>query len=303
MIKFILNVTLFLSCSPAWATSSLITKVTSKSALADFEETPQVGDQFYAQDTDGNKVGILEVTKTKANKALLKIIWGYAIQDVELIKMERDTILTSQDMKNLHLENTKGKTPPIQLRSGDYLRSDKNSYGIMAGLSYATMNVNVKDSFGQTDTVSMKGLNFNAYAFYDYMFTPHFGARAALSYDQIRLSGTSSIFACSARTSQSCSANLDFASGQLLLKFQTTIDNYRMWLGAGYYYRYAINASSTAADTSNYTGDGAYSVDLGLDIGTKVKRYIPVSLEYVKPSSSTSVTSDLIFLRIGFGFY
>ena len=302
MFKILFNTLILLACSSTWA-NPLITKTSRKSAIAEFETAPEVGERYYSTDNDGNKIGILEVSKVKGKKALLNIIWGSAFLDTPLTKLEKDTVLTSQDIKGLRLEGPTSTPPPITLRPSDYLRSDKNSLGIMGGLSYGRMNARVKDSFGEIDTVQMSGISLNVYGYYDYLFTPTLGLRAAVSYDQIRLNGNSSLYACNGRTSQSCNANLDFISGELMLKYQTTFENYRAWLGAGYYYRYATNASSSAVDTSNFYGDSAYALDIGLDIGTKLKRYVPISIEYVKPSSSTDVTSDLIYLRIGYAFF
>src|SRR5438445_10986452 len=66
----------------------------------------EIGDHFYAVDTNENKIGLLEVTKIKGNKALANIILGQAEpSNMPIVKVENDTIITTQDYKNLGLDD------------------------------------------------------------------------------------------------------------------------------------------------------------------------------------------------------
>lgn len=282
----------------SWAASVTTTK--NQKALIDLEGSDvSEGDEFYLLNSQSKKMAVIRIKQVKNNKALADILKGSASAGYTLLAKPNKTL----DSKSTNLQKS---DPHSDIeRSSQYLYGLRDSYGIVGESLINTMSVAVKNtsvSPALTDTVALKGSSFGLGAFYDYIATDDIAIQLAGLYEQLNVSGTSSIPGCSAATSTSCSVNITYLSFYGTAKYYFSRGHYRIWGGLGGGFLLALAKSATALNESQISSNQIALAALGMDVQVSRKNYIPLALEYHYFPATDTVKASSITLKAGWAW-
>lgn len=285
-----------------WTSSSLAASVSavkdSKILINLEDDSTTEGDEFYLiNPASGKRAAIIRIKQVKNQKALAELVRGKA--DIGFTLQAKAPSPMSTDVPSSANSETQSER-----KSTSYLRTLKDSYGVLGGYIMNTMNADVsyKDGFGVTQTTSanMSGSGFTVGGFYDYAFNSDFVGRGLASVDQFNVAGTASAAACTSSTN--CDAKINYLSLYALGKWYPLQSKYRAWIGGGMGYLLALSKSSTALNEAQISTNQVFTIALGSDIQMSRKNYIPVSLEYNLFPASSTVKANMIVVKAGWAW-
>lgn len=296
MIFRIQLLTLLLCLLATTSHAASVSAVKGKKVLISLEgDAVTQGDEFYLINPDTQKkAAVIRIIQTKEGKALGELIKGrassgYTLEAKGSSRMSADVTPTS---------------PTSPTSSGGYLRSLKDSWGVLGGYLMNTMQADIsyRDSFGasQKSSASMSGGGFGVGSFYDYLLTPSLVGRGYAAIEQFNVAGSASAEACAGSTN--CDAKINYLSLYGLVKWYPLQDKYRVWLGGGMGYLLALSKSATALNESQISTNQVFTLGGGLDVQMNRKTYVPISLEYNLFPASDTVKASTISIKAGWAW-
>lgn len=258
------------------------------------------GEEFYIINPESRKkTAVIRIKQIKGDKALGEILKGRAESGFGLQAKAPTPISADVESSESYSE------APKKRDSGSYLRTLKDSYGVVGGYLMNTMTADVsyKDGFGQSQktSTSMSGSGFGVGGFYDYVLGNDFVGRGYAGVEQFNVSGSASAAACSSSTS--CDANINYLSLYGLGKWYPLQSGaYRAWVGGGVGYLLALSKSSSALNQSQISTNQVFTFAVGLDIQRDRKNYIPISVEYNLFPASDTVKASMILIKAGWAW-
>lgn len=255
------------------------------------------GSEFFALNAQGKKVAIVRVTQVKGDRAVAEIIKGSAQPGYKL-------------QARAGGGSSGGATASSGRTSEDYYEQKLNqrahtgnSYGIVGGYLMNSMTASYVPYVGATAKAqpSMSGSGFGALGFYDYALAPSIVLRGMTGVEQFSVKGSLADPYCS--NSTDCNVNLTYLSfyGYGRWNFMQQ-SSYKVWLGGGIGYLYAVSKSSTVLKPEQISANQIFVFAAGTDIRLSSKTYIPISLEYGLFPPTDSVKANIIYLRAGYAW-
>lgn len=270
------------------------------------------GDEFFLLNFAGKKAAIIRIKQVKNGKALGEILKGkgdvgFTLQAKAASGAGAAAAARSAETETAaspSSETTEDNTVKSNRDTG-YLRTLKDSYGLVGEYIMNTMNVNVKNTAttpALTDVAALKGTSFGVGGFYDYVATPDIAIQASALLEQIQAKGTTSIPGCAGGTSTSCDVNITYGSLYGLGKYYLTQNRYRVWAGVGGGFLLALSKSATALNESQIATNQIITLAVGTDIQMSRKNYIPITLQYNYFPPSDTVKATSIVLKAGWAW-
>lgn len=290
----------------SFSLAASITQAKGQKALIALEgDEVHVGDEFFLLNSAGKKVAIIRIKQVTSSKALADILKGKA--DVGFTLQAKASSTETTTTRSSH-ENASAKSNHESLNTGrdiEYLRTLKDSYGLVGEYLMNTMSVSVKNTAtvpALTDVAALKDTSFGLGGFYDYVVTPDIAIQVAALIEQIKVTGTANIPGCAGGTSTNCDVNITYGSFYGLGKYYLTENRYRIWAGIGGGFLLALSKSSTALNESQISTNQILTLAIGSDIQMSRKNYIPVTLQYNYFPPTDTVKATSIVLKAGWAW-
>lgn len=281
---------------PYLAFAQVVKQIKGTQALVEFPNDVMEGEQYFALNPEGKRVGLLVLKKVKGNKAIAQIAKGKAQVGYALISRSAAAGSTSSSP----VTTPATSDSPTTSGATDF-KTQKHAWGGLLTLWQNSMSANEKDSLNVEATANMTGTSFGLGGFYDYSFSPNLQVRGIASYDMYEASSTIPINGCNSKTSRNCDVKISYLSVYGSLKYNFTLSNMRFFVMAGTGLLYAISKQSTALKASDISLTQVFTAGGGLDYKLNAKSFIPISLEYGLFPPSEDVKANSIILRVGYG--
>lgn len=284
----------FLMAFPYLAFAQVVKQVKGNQALVEFPSDVTEGEEYFALNPQGKRVGLLVLKKVKGTKAIANIAKGKAQAGYSLVSRASLTSASpSTQSASEDSDETASETSDFSMK--------KNAWGGLLALWQNSMSAVEKDSLNVQETANMTGTSFGVGGFYDYSFTPNLQIRGIGSYDMYNVASTIAINGCDSKTSKDCNVKIGYLSFFGNLKYNFTLSKTRFFVIAGTGFLYAVSKSSTALKASDISLTQVFTGGLGLDYKLNNKSFIPISIEYGLFPPSEDVKASSIILRVGFG--
>jgi hypothetical protein len=281
----------------AWAARVLKSK--NKTVLIDLEgDTASVGDRFFVM-IDGKKRGLVTLTKIKNGRALATLNKGVVKVDAQL---------------SLAKANDGSSQTASSSKKSRRRRSEMQGLTVGALLGYVqdsqTANVTSKNSSTGnvvTQSVSMSGSGFSLKGFGNLPLSKNFGLAGRLGFETFKVSGTSNgtnanggTGLCTGSNPTNCLTNVTYLTIDALVNYQFPLKGWTPFVELGLGIYYPLSKSTTAVNP-NITATTVFEFGVGANIKLNHNAFIPIVLEYgLFPPSSSVKTNDLA-IRAGYG--
>lgn len=278
------------------AFSATVSAVKNNKIMMSLEgESTSVGAEFFVINPQGKKVAIVKVLQTKGDRALAEIVKGTAKQGYSL--QSRGGGGSASSMSTSPSEGSSSENSYYEKKLSQRVHTG-NSYGLLGGYLMNSMTITATGL-----NTSMSGTGFGASGYYDYALSPTLVARAMVGLEQYVVQGSNS-----STTPVSCTTNCDVNLNYLSIYgygrwnyLQET--SYKAWLGGGAGYLYPISKSSTAfTNTSQLQANQVFVAAAGVDVRLSGKNYMPISIEYGLFPTSSTVSANILYLRLGYAW-
>lgn len=300
MILWPLALTLLIFSASSFAAK--VAGVKGKRLLINLEGEPaKKGDIFYLKNPAGKRTAIIKIMAIKGDKALAVLGKGRAQKGYSL--EYRPGSSTAQKRGG---QQRPGQTRQDQEQeektSTAATSSDTTYWGIIAGFSMNSMDVDLKDQNGDPrDSVSMSGSGFSLKAFFDYKLIDSVWFRGFSGIETFTTSGDAKCGDASPFT-EGCETDIMYLSLDPWGRYVFSEGNFRPWVGVGFSLLFPLSKTSTALDESSITNTSVMSFGVGLDWFVSPTFFVPVTVEYGLLPSSDDVSANMISLRAGAGF-
>jgi len=286
--------------------AAVVTSVKGDKALINLEGADTVvGEDFYLVDpTTNKKKAIIRIKQIKQGRAVADVLKGKAENGFTL-----QVRIVAQNEKPAPVAESRSrkKTPYSAASQGrsstapGYLRFAKDSWGLIGEYLSNSMAAQYASSqqatLGKIAGTSMTGTGLGFGGFYDYAYTSDFIFEGLGALEQFNVAGPSNL-----STDPNCNVKIQYLSMYAIAKYNFTEGHYRAWAGAGGGLLLALSKSSNILDTGQITTNQTYLLEVGVDIQTSRKNYIPVSIQYEGFPSSPTVTASMIVLKAGWAW-
>ena len=261
-----------------FARAAKVLKVKGRKVLIDREgESLKKGDLFYIISSSGKKRGVVKILKVKGSKAIAKLgKRGKARRGWTLRKRGRH-------------------------RTRSLTQSQKNRWGVLAGLGMHSMSVKIKDRRDDTDKIAnMSGNGFNLEGLFDYRLSNMFWFRGLTGFEQFAVSSSDEF--CAQTNDQTCDTSINYLSIGLWARL---VFNHRgtflPWVGAGSNLLHPLSNRTTAIDKDSIITTHIFALGGGFDwvMGNIA---IPFQVEYGGYPSSDEVEASSIVIKTGISF-
>lgn len=291
-MKQSLLILFFLFLTPQlWAAK--VTQVKGKKALIDLEsDSAYVGDRFFVVDAAGKRRGLITIVQTKGKRAVADVTKGSATAGFKLVLAKPGA----------------GQAKAGATSSGAAAQSSSSAismklqpgWGLMGNMIMGTMSAKFRGSTTSTTrTTSMAGTNFGFEGFYDYTFGSNWSLRMAGAYQMFNLTGSTEGLDC--QGSNTCNVNISYLGGYGHLRYHFNHGSFASWAGFGGGMLLPVGTSSNVISTASI--NMVYGIAFGADYKLSRTNYIPFSFEYNIFPATTNVTSNMMILKAGYGWY
>ncbi len=286
-----------------------VAQVKGQKALLEFDQTTTTpGEEFYTLDGEGKRKAILRITQVKGKKALAEILRGKPEAGHSLspkVAPSQPSSLTSNTPDKSARKKKRKSLDPTHEQSEEttYFAASPSapSWGGLANFYMNSMTAKTIVTGPREVTVNLQGNSFGIGGFYDYRWSPHLGIRGIGAFDQYQLSGTTPFNDCDNTTN--CSVSINYLSGYGIARYDFKQGETKFWAGGGFGYLFALSKSSSILDTNQISTNLVYVLSVGGDIQMGGKSFIPLQFDYAIFQGSSSVKSNSMILRAGYGFY
>lgn len=257
------------------------------------DDTTSPGDEFYALDANGKKIGLLQVSQIKNGKAVAIIKKGRAEKNgqTELIHKQAKKKIKNQDLEDTY----------------DNEGLATNTQKMKFSLSYKYMMNGItteqEDSLSRSETVQMTGSNSGFMLAADFPAFSSFDLRGTLSYDLLDVKATSTNLSCDTRTSTDCNTKITYLTLAGFLKYNMMNEsNFNPWIALGASYRNPMSKSSTALTEDDIQAANTIILALGFDAAIGASGFIPVSAEYHHSLNTSESVPKITQINITLGY-
>ncbi|QDK45165.1 hypothetical protein DOM22_08345 [Bdellovibrio sp. ZAP7] len=275
------------------------------------------GDEFFLIDSvTHKKIGIIRIKQTKEDRAVADVIKGRGATGNTLQAKGAGSASvaksktapkadTSRQQEALNRASTPDEEASVfdKARDMSFLRTLKNSYGVLGQYGMDTMKPTIKENpaINPPEQPELKGTGLGAGGFYEWVLTRNITLRGLGMLEQYNVSGqTNKNVGCKGSTH--CSANITYLSGYALAKYYFTTNQLRTWAGLGGGFLIAMSKSATALDENQIATNQVLTISAGGEYQLNRKTFIPFSVEYVYFPPSDTVTANAILFRVGYGW-
>lgn len=266
----------------------------SKALLTIDEGEVQVGKQFYIINSEGKKIGLIEIKQVKAGKAIAEILKGRG--EVGSSIQARGTPTASSPSES---QNTKGKSNSSSRGKraiGFLLGSASNSLAMDIGPTTGT-------NAGARESAKLTGTSFSLKAFGDYDLSSLFTFRAAAGLETLAAKGTLGSAFCGNVDTTACSISFNYFAleGSAHLNYLT--GKTRAWLGLGYSFLLQMSSTNNIPNLQTAgSSNNMLLVSTGVDFTISPTTFIPVVIEVGSFLGTSDVKVSAVYLRAGYGF-
>ena len=287
MMRNLLALALPLLMLSPMAYAAQIMKVKGGGALVDLQgDKANPGDTFFTMSSDGKKRGIVQITKVKGDRAIVKILKGKVDQGMTLQARGGGSSVASGGSR----KKVGNSGEPAMGRS---------FWGGMVGVNFDSLKVQVlNNSTQQNETATLSGTSFSALGMYDYEMFPYLWFRGMGGIEGFSAAGSS---VCGTLNNSACNASIYYLAGDALARLVLPAGDFRPWAGVGIELMFPVSKTSTALSTSSISVTNVIQIAGGVDWFISPGMYIPISLEYGLFPTSNAVTANWIEFRAGLG--
>ena len=291
-MKLILILSFLFFSTQAWAAK--VTQVKGKKALIDLEsDSAYVGDKFFVVDAAGKRRGLVTIVQIKGSRAVADVNKGSATAGFKLVLAKPGSGQAKGSSKSVSSKSSSTSSAvSSKLQPG---------WGLMGNMIMGSMSAKFRGSEppNETRTTNMTGTNFGFEGFYDYTFGSNFSLRMSGAYQMFNLNGSTVNNDC--RGSNTCTVNISYLGGYGLLRYHFNHGAFASWAGIGGGMLLPLGTSSNVISTASI--NMVYGVAFGADYKLSRTNYIPFSFEYNIFPATTNVTSNMMILKAGYGWY
>ena len=276
-----------------------ISKVNNTQAIVNLQgESTSAGAEFYALNSAGKKVAILQVKQVKGDRALMMIKKGKASVG-QTLQTKAASAATANSSATASGDPTEEDMPTV--KSSSIRKKTKLKGGVLVGYAMSTMTMSVQVGT-ERDDIKMTDSSFGVKAFVDYSLSPSINIRGATGYETFAAKGTIPRPNCLGGT-PNCQANYNYLPIEGSAHYNFMTGNTRAWAGLGYSFLIELsrNVNIPNLNSENKTNQ-MILFGLGADFRSGKTNFIPVVLEYAMFPGSTNVSANAIYLRTGYGF-
>lgn len=246
------------------------------------------GDRIFAMDSNGKKVGLIQITKIKGQRAAGKILKGRASEGMELAQKGGKG---SRGSKSASGESSGGPT------------SGTLRIGGLASFAMDTMKIKARNSAGTiTEDVPTSGNGFGANAVGDFYFSPMVSVRALAGIETFKATGKSTRALCT--NSVNCDTSITYFDITGLLRYHVLDESsFPIWLGLGAGFYFPMGSTSNVIEGKSISTASLITGGLGSDIKIGDNMYLPLQFDYsVFFPASDDVSTNIISIRAGILF-
>lgn len=290
MRSLLLFIFFFIVTPNLWAAK--VTQVKGKKALIDLEtDSAFAGDRFFVVDEAGKKRGLLTIVQVKGQRAVADINKGSASAGFKLVLAKPGASTKSAEGRSKGDSLTSTTSIATKLQPG---------WGLMGNMIMGSMSAKFRGSTTSTTrTTNMAGTNFGFEGYYDYTFGNSWSLRMSGAYQMFNLSGSTEGLDC--KGSNTCTVNISYLAGYGLMRYHFNHGQFATWAGLGGGMLLPVGTSSNVISTASI--NMVYGVAFGADYKLSRSHYIPFSFEYNIFPATTNVTSNMMILKAGYGWY
>lgn len=257
-----------------------ITNVKGDRVLIEF--APQDGvfekQSYFAIDTTGKKVGIVDITKIRGNQAVGSIQQG-KIQIGNSLELRSGSAHQTEIGTTVNGDVFQNMSIPLH-------------WGFMGA-----MEINTFQSPAGSQNVTMTGNSFAAKSFVDYQYDKAWSILGDILFENFSASGTSNN--CSGGV---CNASINYLGGDVIGKYHLTRGTFRYWVGGGLNFEMVAGGSSNIVSVSQGQFNQKLLLSFGTDIYYSKKNFIPIHVDYAYHPAINSVSSNQFIIWLGFAW-
>lgn len=303
--KFIISFLLFCAFS-LQSLAMEVTKIKDTKVLIDSgTQTLNEGDNYLLMSAENKRIALIKISKAKPGKAIAEVIKGTPSVGATLVKVKQTsappppTPSTTETASNDTEATTATKTAHKKRKhTSDY------AFGGLLGYAKNSLNMTVNNGIGGTASGTFSGTSISFKAFADYNYTPDFSFRVATGLEPFNVSGDVGTNICGSNSTSVCQASYNY----LPLEFSAHYNFYNQsafkpWVGLGYSYLISISSSVNIPNLNSGGTNQTVLISLGSNYQLANSNYfIPAVIEYALFPGSSGVTSNVLYLRGGFGW-
>ncbi len=276
------------------------------------------GDEFFLIDPASNKkVGVIRIKQTKDDRAVAEILKGRGVTGNTLqakgssagTSAVKGKAAAKSDISRQQEALSKASSPDEEAsvfdkaRDMSFLRTLKNSYGVLGQYGMDSMKPTIKENpkINDPEQPDLKGSGLGAGGFYEWVLTRNITLRGLGMLEQYNVSGQT-VANVGCKGTKNCSANITYLSGYALAKYYFTTTQLRTWAGLGGGFLIAASKSATALDENQIATNQVLTISAGGEYQLNRKNFIPFSIEYVYFPPSDTVTASALLFRVGYGW-
>jgi hypothetical protein len=258
-----------------------VTKASGKAALLEFDAdtVPTEGSSFYVM-SGGKKIGIIEITQIKGNRAKGSILKGRAEAGAELEAKGGGEFSTESGSSS-----SRGRGSNARVFQGA-------TWGLLGGININSQSIAVPIS-GGTDVVPLAGTGFSFRGFYDHTISGGFGVLSRAGIEQLVAKGTYAAL--------DGSTSILYIAGDLYGRYIFGQGKFAPFIlgGVGFYFPMSKTAPLLEGNiglTTVFAGGGGINYQLSSGM------FINFTGEYMFYPPSNTVKTTSIALRGGVGW-
>ncbi len=254
-------------------------------------QSMRTGEKYFLLNAEGKKKAVIRIRQIKDDRAIAEVLKGQAEVGFKL----------SQQPLRATVAKAVQDTPEQPVSYKRINSQAGNSWGLLSSLLNSQMQADFIPAGSTTRTsVAMKGTSFGVLGFYDYSYTPEIQFRVLSGLELFKVFGNSN-GATDCDGSSDCNVNLTYLSNYGGVKYYFYRQKFKIWAGGYYGFLVALSKSSSVLRTADLTSNQLWVFSAGLDYPLKKGTFIPASIDYGLFPASTTVKSNVLFIRAGWG--
>lgn len=279
-MNYLILLILFFSLNLAQAFT--VTKIGKSDLIFSLDdESVEPEEELFVLNKKNNKILVVQVVKVSAKNAKAKILRGNVKELAPGLKLVK-----------------KSSAPSSQQTSSE---KSNSRWGLLGSLMLGTMNARFNYN-NETQSTSMTGTSFGLLGYYDYTLNRTFDLRTQGGIEQFNVKKSMSTAVCDGGKSSECLVYVNYLSVYGLGKLKLTHSKNKFWIGGGLGFLMANSPVSTVLDTSQISSFQVFTIGAGMDMQLGDKHSLPLSIEYVQFPASSTVNSNFISIKAGYGF-
>ena len=323
MFRTLLTALLITFLCASYSFGATVSKVKGSGVLIkNPEKKLSVGSYYYLVNSEGKKIGIVQIKKVQPGKSIGKLVKGKARPNLRLVKRKSSKKTTTSGASSKKKSKKSSAPPPERIAKkpkkskkskksksgfGKLFSGDKRmGVGFATGFSSNSSDVTFLNSSGQSireDSYTGTSLSFEL--IFDYELLRKWYIRASLGQQNFE-TGDENNTQCvgnGGQTGAECIVDLTYINLDLWLHYYFTQNRFKIWAGAGIGLLLAPDGGTTTAlNQDDIATTTFFQFGAGADISINDKLYIPVWAEYglFPPSDTVDMRSISGYVGIAY---